>query len=498
MTPSLAPDSPARSWVGLNRREVLMFTVVTAVLVGVGVVGGAVLLGRVKSQLYAQQAESQRRNAEAMARLVARDLGAGQPTAEVIARIQAATEGMGGENDFLCLLDRDGRLLSHPDPRMVGMSKAGMLVAPLDRVRPAVTYADILRAARPVAGLLTGPAGEAVQLVYFQPVPGTAWTVTAHENARAVAVHLRRLGWQLAAILAPTVALMALAGTFAARALGRRYERRIEAANSALEHRVAERTKALSEALAELRAAHERLVRGEKMHLLGELMSGIAHEINNPMTVVQGYASVLAAEPRDPTVREHARKLEAAAERVRSIVETLLDFARNRPPARRPAALPRLIGRVQELIGAELRRAGATLHIALPPGLPEISLDAQQIEQVLLNLLNNSRQALARHEGERRIDLRVEARADTVVIEVADTGPGLTPEVRARLFEPFVSTKSEGNGIGLSLCRRFVEAHGGRIEAPPVACGCVFRLHLPLPRPTPAAVPLVPSALVLA
>ena len=317
--------------------------------------------------------------------------------------------------------------------------------------------------------------------------------VTAHENAGAVARQLERLGWQLAAILAPTVALMALAGTIVARALGRRYERRIEAANAELERRVAGRTAELSTALAELRTAHERLVQGEKMHLLGELMSGIAHEINNPMTVIQGYAELLTGEKFDPAVRGHARRLATGAARVRSIVETLLDFARNRPPVRRPELLGRLLARVQDLIGADLRRAGVILAVDVPADLPELNLDAQQIEQVLLNLLNNARQALAGQAGEKIIRVRVESQADTVTIEVADTGPGLASAVRARLFQPFVSTKSEGNGIGLSLCRRFVEAHGGRIEAPRVPLGGVFRVHLPRTLAEPAVTLLEPA-----
>jgi signal transduction histidine kinase len=479
MSPIPTADAHTPTGGSLRRRDIVTFIVVTAALVGVGLVGGALLLRRVQSQLYTQQSASERRNAEAMARILVRDLRSGQPEAAVIARLQAVTEGMAQESDFLCLIDHDGRLLSHPNPSMVGMSKAAMAITPLDAAVPRTTYGEILRTGRELAGIVTGVAGDAAQLVYFHPVPGTEWTVTAHENAGAVARQLERLGWQLAAILAPTVALMALAGTIVARALGRRYERRIEAANAELERRVAERTAELSVALAELRTAHERLVQGEKMHLLGELMSGIAHEINNPMTVVQGYSELLTGAGFSPEVRGHAGKLGAAAARVRSIVETLLDFARQRPPTRRPVALPQLLLRVQDLIGADLRRAGVTLTVSALENLPELNLDAQQIEQVLLNLLNNARQALVRHEGEKQIRLTVEAEVGAVVIEVADTGPGLAPEVRARLFQPFVSTKPEGNGIGLSLCRRFVEAHGGRIDAPAVVCGCVFRVQLP-------------------
>lgn len=456
-----------------------MFTVVTAVLFGVGLVGGAILLSRVKEQLYAQQVASQRRNAEAMARILARDLAAGQSETAVIAQLQAATEGMGRESEFLCLLDRDGRLLSHPDPRMVGMSKSSLAVTGFGRETARTTYTDILHRALPAAGLLTGPEGNAVQLVYFQPVPGSSWTITAHENARAVAGYLRSLGWKIVAVLAPTVALMALAGTFAARVLGRRYERSIEAANDELEHRVAERTVELRRAFIELEESHRRLMQSDKMHLLGELMAGIAHEINNPLTIITGYADFLASGGCGEMAAATGARLQTGTERVRRIVGNLLAFARNDPPARRLTSVGGLLESAHELIGADLRRAGIAFTLDYPPDLPALCLDAQQFEQVFLNLLNNARQALEKHPGERTIRVTVREQTGVVLVDFADTGPGLAAPVRARLFEPFHTTKADGNGLGLSLCRRFVEAHGARIEAPAVASGTVFRLHLP-------------------
>ena len=473
------------------RRAWLTFLVVCAGLSAVGVVGGALLIERVKTQLYDQQAESERRSAQAMARVVERELQAGRPAAEVIARFQAVAHESSGQGNFLCLLDQTGVLLTHPDPAMVGMSKAATPMRLLRGGAP-ISYAGLIGRAEPASALVTGARAEPVELVYVQPVRGTTWTLGAHENARQIEERFQTLGWQLMAIVAPTVALMALVGTGLARAAGRRYERRIEAANAQLEARVAERTAELSTALGELQAAHEQLIQGEKMNLLGELMTGIAHEINNPLAVVIGFSEVLAKGDHPAEVRRHAGLIEASASRVRNIVENLLAFARRQPPSRRSVSAVTLMQRAIELIASDIRRAGVTLETDFAVDLEPLSLDMQQIEQVFLNLLNNARQALESHPGERivRASVREDA-SGAVLVTVADTGPGLSERVRAQLFRPFTTTKEHGTGLGLSLCRRFVEAHGGRIEAPPVMRGTAFVVTLP----RAAAAPALPSLL---
>lgn len=483
LPPAFPPPSHA---IARPFRDSLIFGVVSVALMGIGLTGGAILLRQLRTQLYVEQAESARRNAEAMAHLLERDVQSGLSAGEVIGRLQAATIGMGAETEFLCLLDDKGVLLSHPNPSMLGMSKANILVSPIGKSAAAPsTVGAVLHQSRPSAGLLAARADAAVQVVYYQPVKGTPWTLAAHENAEAVAQRIGALGWELAGIAVPTVVVMALVGTVLVRTMSRRYERRIEAANAELERRVAERTKQLSDLIVELRAAHEQLIQGDKMHLLGELMSGIAHEINNPLTVLHGYAHLFAGHHRDPEVQRQGVAMAKSAERVRSIVENLLAFARQQPPVRRRSSLTALIQRAVDLIGADLRHAGIALVTELPDHLEPLLLDEQQLEQVLLNLLNNSRQALATHDGERGIRLTVAETAHEIVVTVADTGPGLKPEVSAKLFQPFITTKPTGNGLGLSLCRRFVEAHGGHIEAVAVAHGARFVIRLP--RATPAA-----------
>lgn len=473
--PESAPNTESSS-----KRSLLTFLVLCLALLAVGLAGGSIALRRLRIQLYGIQAESERRHAESMSHVLERDLETGKSPAETIARLQAATLGMGGETDFLCLLDEHGKLLSHPNPSMVGRSKAAWQVGTLDGDRQKAVPLDQVLAGRDHRAAMFGETLERdIQLVYFQPVQGTSWTLTMHEDAEAVSRQVRKLGWQLASIAIPTVAIMAALGTFLARALGRRYERQIETANAELEQRVDARTKELREALTEVQAAHQRLIQSDKMHLLGELMAGIAHEINNPLTILQGYASLYSAGQYGPEVKQSGGQLLASVERVRAIVDSLLSFARNKPPARRMTPLAPLVNRVLGLIGAELRLAQITVVTDVAAGLEPLCIDEQQMEQVLLNLLNNARQALVEHPGERRINLTLQEEGDDVVLSVADTGPGLTPEVRRRLFQPFVSTKAQGNGLGLSLCRRFIEALGGRIESPPTKEGTRFVIHLP-------------------
>ncbi len=461
------------------RRSWFTFFLICAGLVAVGVGGGALLIERVKHQLYSQHAESERLQTEAMSRLLERELSAGRTAGEVIAQLQSATREMRADGNFICLFDQNGVLLTHPNPQMVGMSKAATPMRALQG-GGANTYGGLIAGLRPTSALIVDARSAPEELVYLHPVPNTPWTLASHENTRKTEAHFRQLGWQLVAIAAPTIGLMALVGTALARATGRRYERRIETANAMLEQRVAERTAELELALGELRAAHERLVQGEKMHLLGELMSGIAHEIANPLAVVAGYGGLLAQGDHGPVVQRYGANIEAGVERARKIVANLLAFARRQPPTRRPESLVALLEQAIELIAADLRRSDVTLQTDLPAECAPLCIDAQQMEQVFLNLLNNARQALQGQPGERvvRVSLR-ETPAGDVVVTFADTGPGIATAARAQLFRPFVTTKATGTGLGLSLCSRFVEAHGGRIEAPLVARGAKFVISLP-------------------
>ncbi|RCK81024.1 MAG: periplasmic sensor signal transduction histidine kinase [Candidatus Ozemobacter sibiricus] len=229
----------------------------------------------------------------------------------------------------------------------------------------------------------------------------------------------------------------------------------------------------------ELRAAQERLLevqnqllQKEKMAVLGRFSANVAHEINNPLGTILVSAGLIqeavrAGQPPD------AGDLEAIVEetkRCRAIVESLLRYAHNRPPDLQPHCLPDLVtGLLHRLAGGAAWR-GLTIETAPFPPVTVLA-DATGFSQVLRNLLDNARDAVATVENPRIRVTAGPAGPDAVRITVADNGPGLAGEVAAHLFEPLMTTKAQGTGLGLAICQSIVEGHGGRIWAERTADG---------------------------
>lgn len=253
---------------------------------------------------------------------------------------------------------------------------------------------------------------------------------------------------------------------------------------------------ALRDAEAEVARSREALHQSEKLTALGALLAGVAHELNNPLSVVVGYASMLGEFDMEPAMAARIEKIHAAAERCARIVRTFLAMARARPPQRGPVALGAVVEGALELAAYGLRSADVTVVTDLPPDLPAVEGDADQLHQVVINLVVNAQHALADRPQPRRLALSARAEAGCVVLEVADNGPGMDAEVARRAFEPFFTTKPQGvgTGVGLSVCHGIVAAHGGRIEldtAP--GDGARFRVHLPRAA-APATTPGEPAA----
>ncbi len=463
---------------GAIRRFLITLLLVSVAVLAIGLAGNFVLLRRVEAELLANQTRAAEHEATVIARFVDRDLADGAAPTQTIDRLQSVLKGTGTQADFLCMLDSQGRVISHPDLAMIGMRWGDMDMTRLD-TRQTVPIASVLKSRQPVSGLQSQP-NEPVQLVHYQPVSREPWTIAVHKNIVAIASQFAALRWKLFGIAVPTLLLISLVGVGLARSLGARFEQELAAKNATLENRVQERTAELSKALDELQAAHERLLQGEKMHLLGELMAGIAHEINNPLAAIGGYAEMLAQGYADDS-RKTGLVISQQTRRVASIVRNLLDFARNRPVQRVPGSLAEVLRTAVELIAAELRQAGIVLETSISPELPRVLMDAQQIEQVFINLVRNAAQAFVNHAGERRIAVHAVTDGIWVAILVRDNGPGIPAELREKIFDSFVTTKSDGTGLGLSLCKRFVESHGGHIELltsmeQPGAC---FQIRLP-------------------
>jgi PAS domain S-box-containing protein len=242
---------------------------------------------------------------------------------------------------------------------------------------------------------------------------------------------------------------------------------------------------ALKAAEAEISRQREALHQSEKLTALGSLLAGIAHELNNPLSVVTGYAELLCDTAPDAATRERAERMHTAAERCARIVKTFLAMARQKPPQRGAVELPGVVEGALELVAYGLRTTGVAVRVEMPPELPQVWGDADQLHQIFVNLVVNAQQALTKVPAPRRLVVRARPQGEEVVVEVEDNGPGMPPEIRKRIFEPFFTTKPQGvgTGIGLSVCHGIVAAHGGRIEIETGdGRGTLFRVVLPVAR----------------
>ena len=242
----------------------------------------------------------------------------------------------------------------------------------------------------------------------------------------------------------------------------------------------------------------EALRQSEKLTAMGSLLAGVAHELNNPLAIVMGRASLLEGKAGEGELAADAQRIREAADRCGRIVRTFLAMARSRPVQRAEVQLNDLVRAAVELLQYGFRSHGIDVVVELAPGLPTVHADADQLGQVVLNLLVNVQHALAGAPAPRRV--RVETALETprpgrpprVWLRVADNGPGVPDELRERIFDPFFTTKAEGagTGLGLSVSRSIVREHGGALQleaqTPLGATGASFRVSLPVHAPTPA------------
>jgi PAS domain S-box-containing protein len=234
----------------------------------------------------------------------------------------------------------------------------------------------------------------------------------------------------------------------------------------------------------ELARQREALYQREKLAALGTLLAGVAHELNNPLSVVVARA-VLLEEQGDPATQVVAGKIRTAAERCARIVRTFLGMARQQPPERGPVAIDEVVTAALDMTAYALRTSSIEVTLDQASDMPHVLADADQIHQVLLNLIINAQQALQEHPAPRQIHLitRHDPGADRVRITVADNGPGIASHLRARVFEPYFTTKPTGigTGMGLAVSLGIVEAHGGELTLEcPGDGGAVFTMALPV------------------
>jgi C4-dicarboxylate-specific signal transduction histidine kinase len=244
---------------------------------------------------------------------------------------------------------------------------------------------------------------------------------------------------------------------------------------------------------------------------MGEMASSVAHELNQPLTAINNYCNGMVSRLAADAISKEdlitaLQKTGRQAERAGQIIHRIRAFVKRSEPQRQPANAHEIVEDAVELAGIELRRRNVAIHTYVAQRLPSVMCDPILIEQVVLNLLKNAAEAIDNAQlppSRRHIELRVVPRhtpeeGGVIEFSVTDMGPGMKQEVSERLYEAFFSTKAEGLGIGLSLCRSIVESHRGRIRAQNLyngsaVVGCRFSFTLPV-EITPRAEASPPAA----
>ena len=242
----------------------------------------------------------------------------------------------------------------------------------------------------------------------------------------------------------------------------------------------------------EIETQREALFQTEKIAAMGQLLAGVSHELNNPLSTIVGYTQLLRLRAGSGPMAEQLEKIEKSAERCTRIVTNFLALARQYPPERQIIHLNQLVDEAVELLAYPLRIDGVVVVRRLASDLPQLWADPHQIQQVVVNLLTNAHQALRDVSTSRRLVLttRYERVEDRIVLEVADSGPGVAADVRGRIFDPFFTTKApgQGTGLGLSLCRGIIDAHEGTLRLEPTpGGGATFVIDLPAGAPADTA-----------
>jgi two-component system NtrC family sensor kinase len=321
-----------------------------------------------------------------------------------------------------CLVDRDERI------RRANRAFAALMSEPLTRL-----------AGRPWRDVLPGEWSATVEDVLEDPVPGRPHEVRLRGGVFTVAAYR----------------LAAPGGT----------------------------TLLVFEDQTERRRLQEQLIQSEKMSAVGQLIAGVAHDLNNPLASVVGFADFLIeAGQAPPHLRDPLETIRNEAERAAKIVRSLLTFARKHEGERRPQPIGPILDATLLLLQNELTVSRVSAHLTAAPDLPPVAVDANQLQQVFVNVIHNAVQAIAASGIGDTIEIRAGRAGDRVSVTVSDNGPGVPPEIAGRVFEPFFTTKAEGEGtgLGLSICQGIIREHGGSIvHESPEGGGAVFQIELP-------------------
>src|SRR5881628_370703 len=239
----------------------------------------------------------------------------------------------------------------------------------------------------------------------------------------------------------------------------------------------------------ERRRLQEQLIQSEKMSAIGQLIAGVAHDLNNPLASVVGFSDFLVEAGEVPSsLAEPLQVIRQEAERAANIVKNLLSFARSQEGERKLQHIKPILESTLELLRNQLMAHKVEATLEVEAGLPEVEVNGNQIKQVFVNVINNACQAVAGDAASGRIWIAARRARDGLAVSVTDSGPDMTEEIAARVFEPFFTTKGEGEGtgLGLSISQGIVKEHGGRISLiTKPGAGATFTVELPVGAPAP-------------
>jgi two-component system NtrC family sensor kinase len=248
-----------------------------------------------------------------------------------------------------------------------------------------------------------------------------------------------------------------------------------------------------------LEATRNEAIQSEKLSGIGEFVSGVAHELNNPLTSVMGFTELLQQSDLPEQQRRYLDAIFKSAKRCQKIVQSLLSFARRHAPERKVLCLNEIVESAVEILRSQFRASELELVTQLDPNLPLTEVDAHQMQQVFLNLINNAHQALEGRNGKGRLRVITESRDERVRVIFEDNGPGISAANLKKVFNPFFTTREvgKGTGLGLSLCYGIVSEHGGTITPQSKEGeGATFVIEIPIAHKPATAVEQKTSAAV--
>lgn len=397
-----------------------------------------------------------------------------------------------GNSGYAYIIDGKGSIIVHPQKERILKSAAGR--APVEEF--------IQRR----EGVLEFINNEGVPiLAAFSPVKEASWQVVMRQPTAESYAHAEKLRYFLLLAFVGSLLCAATVGVALAwqisRPLGALARGVREVASGRLDTRIPvtshdevgdlartfnDMTERLLKNREAIEAAHrlvleseKHLARSERMAAVGQLAAGLAHEINNPLSVVSGLADFVMEKtsPEDPR-RQALDAIGREAVRCQRLVSQLLDFAKPKEPVRESVDLNELVADTAALLRAQAKAQGVVLELRLADALPLVTIDRDQIKQTLLNLSLNACQAMPQGGV---LAIETLRKAERVVVSVSDTGMGIAPEDMGRIFTPFFTTKDHGTGLGLATSYALVEQHGGTLQVQSrLGAGTSFTFSLPI------------------